>query len=121
MDKNESRATPIEVRTVELGGRFTPAAREHILQYLQSFASFEPSLGLLYSNVSGSGSWSVAAFGQQTVDELIKMYSRFGSAVCYDIDGLSAVVPQVAHIDELDSGILDFHGNRLIRLPPDDS
>jgi hypothetical protein len=111
-------APPVQVRVVELGGRFAPQARERIQQYLQSFVSFEPVLGLLYSDVSGQGSWSMAAFAQQTVDELTKMYGSFGAAVCYNIDGLQAVIPQVAHIDELDSGVLDFAGNRLVRVPP---
>lgn len=114
-------AAPAQVRVVELGGRFAPQARERIQQYLQSFVSFEPVLGLLYSDVAGQGSWSIAAFGQQTVDELTRMYGSFGAAVCYKIDGLQAVIPQVAHIDELDSGVLDFSGNRLICMPPDQS
>ena len=117
----EQAATPVQVRVVDLGGRFAPAARERINEYLQSFVSFKPVLGLLYSDVSGHGSWSIAAFGQQTVDELVKMYGSFGAAVCYDIDGFRAVVPQVAHIDELDSGLLDFTGNRLTRVPPNQS
>ena len=111
--------TPVQVRVVDLGGRFAPAARERINQYLQSFVSFEPTLGLLYSDVSGEGSWSIAAFGRETVDELVKMYGSFGAAVCYNIDGFRAIVPQVAHIDELDSGVFGFDGNRLTRILPE--
>lgn len=114
-------ATAPQVRVVDLGARFTPAAKERIDHYLASFVSFEPVLGLLYSDTAGPGSWSIAAFGQQTVDELIKMYSSFGAIVCYDIDGIRAIVPQLAHIDELDSGTLDFVGDRLVRCVPDQS
>lgn len=105
-------------RVVDLGARFTPAARERIDAYRQSFVSFEPVLGLLYSNVSGEPSWSLAALGQATVDELVSMYSSFGAVVCYDIDGVPVVVPQLAHIELLDSGTLDFVGDRLHRTPP---
>lgn len=108
-------------RVVDLGARFTPAARERITAYQNSFVSFEPVLGLLYSEVGGQPSWSLAALGQTTVDELIRMYSSFGAVVCYDIDGIAVVVPQLAHIDLLDSGTLDFVGDRLQRTPPDAS
>ena len=46
------------------------------------------------------------------------MYGSFGAVVCYDIDGVSVIVPQIAHIEQLDSGILDFVGDRLQRRPP---
>ncbi|MBT8422175.1 MAG: hypothetical protein HKN56_06205 [Gammaproteobacteria bacterium] len=108
-------------RVVDLGGRFTPAARERINDYLHSFVSFEPQLGLLYSEVGGQPSWSLAALGKATVDELVTMYSSFGAVVCYDIDGISAVVPQLAHIEMLDSGTLDFVGDRLQRVAKDTS
>lgn len=120
MSATDVVSTP-QARVVDLGGRFTPAARARITDYMQSFVSFEPVLGLLYSDVSGQGSWSIAALGQQTVDELIKMYGGFGAVVCYDIDGMRAVIPQLAHIDELDSGMLDFVGNRLVRCVPNES
>ena len=110
-----------QVRVVDLAARLTPAARERIEAYLDSFVSFEPVLGLLYSDVSGQGSWSLAAFGQATVDELVRMYGSFGAVVCYDIDGIRAIVPQLAHIEKLDSGVLDFQGNRLCRMVPDAS
>lgn len=102
-------------RVVDLGAKFAPAARQRIESYLQSFVSFEPTLGLLYSDVVDPPSWSMAALGKATVDELIKMYSGFGAVVCYNIDGLSVVVPQLGHIDQLDSGQLDFVGDRLQR------
>ena len=108
-------------RVVDLGARFTPAARERIDAYRQSFVSFEPVLGLLYSDVDDEPSWSLAALGQATVDELVAMYSSFGAVVCYDIDGISVVVPQLAHIELLDSGTLDFVGDRLHRSPPEKS
>ena len=107
-------------RVVDLGARFTPAARERITAYRQSFVSFEPVLGLLYSNADGTPSWSLAALSQTTVDELTSMYSSFGAVVHYDIDGVSVVVPQLAHIELLDSGMLDFVGDRLTRRPPDE-
>ena len=108
-------------RVVDLGASFAPAARERINGYLQSFVSFEPQLGLLYSDAGGQPSWSLAALGKTTVDELVTMYSKFGAVVCYDIDGINVVVPQLAHIELLDSGTLDFVGDRLQRIPPDAS
>lgn len=105
-------------RVVDLGAKFAPEARQRIDDYLQSFVSFEPTLGMLYSDLGDQPSWSLVAFGQTTVDELIKMYGSFGAVVCYSIDGLAVVVPQLAHIDLLDSGTLDFTGNRLIHRPP---
>lgn len=108
-------------RVVDLGARFAPAARERVTEYLHSFVSFEPVLGLLYSDVGCQPSWSLAALGKGTVDELVAMYSSFGAVVCYEIDGISVVVPQLAHIEMLDSGTLDFVGDRLQRIPPGDS
>ena len=89
-------------RVVDLGARFAPAARERISDYLQSFVSFDPVLGLLYSDVEGQPSWSMAALGKATVDELVTMYSSFGAVVCYAIDGISVVIPQLALIEMLD-------------------
>ena len=109
------------VRVVDLAARFTPAAHERIQAYLDSFVSFEPLLALLYSDASGEGSWSLAAFSQATVDEMVKMYGGFGAVVCYDIDGVRAVVPQLEHIEQLDSGVLDFRDDRLCRTAPDAS
>lgn len=102
-------------RVAELAGRFTPAARERIEHFLESFVSFTPQLGLLYSPVDGQPSWSLVAFAQPTVEELVRMYSGFGAVVCYEIDGVRVVVPQLAHINLLDSGVLDFAGSRLVR------
>ncbi len=102
-------------RVVDLGARFTPAAREHIRAYLESFVSFDPILGLLYSDADGTGSWSLAALGAATVDEMVTMYGKFGAVVWYDIDGIRLVVPQLAHIEKLDSGLLDIDNGRLVR------
>lgn len=108
-------------RVVDLGARFAPAARERIDTYLKSFVSYEPVLGLLYSDAEEPPSWSLIALGRKTVDELIKMYGGFGAVVCYDIDGVAVIVPQLAHIEQLDSGTLDFVGDRLHRRPPQNS
>lgn len=110
-----ARSDEPAARVAELAGRFTPAARQRIRDYLDSFVSFEPMLGLLYSTANGRASWSLVAFAKPTVDELVRMYGQFGAVVCYDIDGFRAVVPQVAHVDSLDAGMLDFVGNRLVR------
>ncbi len=117
----DSEVVERQPRVVDLGAKFTPAARERIEKYLLSFVSFEPILGLLYSNLDEQPSWSLVALGQATVDELVKMYGSFGAVVCYDIDGVAIVVPQLAHIELLDSGTLDFSGDRLLRRPPEGS
>ena len=105
------------VRVFQLETRFTPEARARIESFLQSFVSFEPVLGLLYGDLpadgSGKGTWSIAALGRQTVDDMIEMYARFGAVICYDIDGIQVVVPQIGHINELEAGVLDFAGDRL--------
>jgi hypothetical protein len=113
--KDSGDAVQRAPRTESLGARFTAAAREHIEHYLHSFVSFEPVGGLLYSTANGEGSWSVAAFGQATVDELVEMYGRFGAVVYYDIDGILLVIPQLAHIEQLDSGVLDIADGRIVR------
>ena len=107
-------------RVVDLGAKFSPAARERIESYLRSFVSFEPTLGLLYSDISKPASWSLVALGKTTVDELVKLYGSFGAVVCYDIDGISVIIPQMAHIEQLDSGTLDFVGDRLQSSPSAD-
>ena len=104
------------VEVAPLGASFTPEARQRISDYLHSFVSFEPTLCLLYSHksVNGSnGSWSVAAYGSQTVNEMVEMYAGFGSIVLYDLDGLDVLVPQLAHIADLESGTLGFVGDRI--------
>ena len=109
------------IRTVRLDTRFTPEARERIVKFMQSFVSFKPVLGLLYGDVpadgSAKGTWSIAALGQQTVDDLIEMYAGFGAVICYDIDDIQVVVPQIGHINELESGVLEFSGDRLRLIP----
>jgi hypothetical protein len=109
------------IRTVRLDTRFTPDARERIVKFMQSFVSFKPVLGLLYGDVpadgSAKGTWSIAALGQQTVDDLIEMYAGFGAVICYDIDDIQVVVPQIGHINELETGVLEFSGDRLRLIP----
>ncbi|MEJ2140102.1 MAG: hypothetical protein P8Y61_11750 [Gammaproteobacteria bacterium] len=109
------------IRTVRLDTKFTPEARERIVKFMQSFVSFKPVLGLLYGDVpadgAAKGTWSIAALGQQTVDDLIDMYAGFGAVICYDIDDIQVVVPQIGHINELEAGVLEFSGDRLRLIP----
>lgn len=115
----ETEISERQPRVVDLGARFTPEARERIEAFRRSFVSFEPRLGLLYSNVGDEPSWSLTAFGEQTVRELMNMYGSFGAVVCYDIDGVDVIVPQLAHIELLDSGTLEFQGDRICRREAD--
>ena len=105
------------VRVVQLDTTFTPDARQRVIRFLQSFVSFKPVLGLLYGAPSpesrGEGTWSITALGQETVDDMIAMYSSFGAVICYDIDGIETVIPQIGHINELESAVLEFSGDRL--------
>ena len=114
-----------KVTVATLGATFSPSARERITRYLQSFESFEPTLGLLYGAISrdgsGKGSWSIAALDSNTVADLVSMYEGFGSVVCYELDGIRVVIPQLAHIDELESGVLDFVGDRIAPLPAEET
>lgn len=106
-----------------LEGRFAPAARERIESFLASFRSFEPTLGLLYGDldgrVAGGPSWSITAFGPQTVHDIVRMYASFGAVVSYEFDGIRIVVPQMAHLAKLEGAELDFRGSRLVPNPPD--
>ena len=114
-----------KVEVAPLGATFSPSARERITSYLQSFESFEPTLGLLYGAVapdgSGKGSWSLAALDSSTVAELVKMYAGFGAVVCYELDGIRVVIPQLAHIAELESGVLEFVGDRIQPMPAEET
>lgn len=105
-----------EPETGKLGGHFSPSARERVDSFLESFKSFQPTLALLYGNAGGaeSGSWSMQAVSSDVVDELAQMYSGFGAVVCYELDGIRVLVPQLSHIEELDKGVLEFSGDRLI-------
>jgi hypothetical protein len=113
-------ATP-EPEVGKLEGRFAPAARQRITDYLHSFRSFEPTLVLLYGNSGGTepGSWSLQAISKSMLVDLIHMYSGFGAVICFDLDGIRVVVPQLSHIEELDNGALDFQGDRLISITAD--
>lgn len=123
--QNQDQELVRQVEVVQLDTRFTPQARDRINEFLASFHSFEPTLGLLYGDLaadgSGKGSWSLTAFGRRTVDDIIDMYAGFGAVVCYDLDGINAVIPQVGHIDELESAELEYVGGRLRPLPPKES
>ena len=91
------------IRTVRLETRFTPEARERIVKFMQSFVSFKPVLGLLYGDVpadgAAKGTWSIAALGQQTVDDLIDMYAgeadQIGALAAY---GFSQPVGAVSQL-----------------------
>lgn len=116
MDESDKQA-----KLVRLEAIFAPDAHDKIQTYLRSFVSFEPTLGLLYGAETapgaGDGSWSIAALDQATVNEMIEMYANFGAVICYDISGIRVVIPQIAHIDKLETGRLDFVDNRLHRVP----
>jgi hypothetical protein len=106
----------------KLKGTFAPSTKQRITKFLKSFSSFEPTLGLLYGDlegkVAGKASWSITALGPRTVDDMIELYGSFGAVVCYELDGLRVVVPQTAHIAELDGGVLEFKSTRLLPTPP---
>ena len=51
-------------RVVDLGASFAPAARARVDEYLRSFVSFEPVLGLLYSDIDEPPSWSLVALAK---------------------------------------------------------
>ncbi len=114
-NRHLSQAAPLK-------GKFSPAAKQRIADFLASIRSFEPTLGLLYGDVAGvvagRPSWSITAFAPATVAEMTDMYASFGAVVTYDLDGFRVLVPQMAHIGELDGGVLDFKDNRLILTAP---
>ena len=122
MEQNDSDEIISPVKPALLGTRLSPAARQQIVEFLQLFQSFEPTLALLYGgrqpDGSVAGSWSITAYGPEIVNDLIQMYGGFGAAVCYEIEGIKVVVPQIAHIGELESGQLDFVAGRLCAIPP---
>ena len=125
MQQNESDEITSPVNPVPLGATLSPAARQQIVEFLQSFESFEPTLGLLYGGLepdgSVAGSWSLTAYGPETVTDLIQMYASFSAVVCYELEGIKVVVPQLAHIGELKSGQLEFVAGRLSPIPPKES
>ena len=118
-DQDEASITHVEIAPLDV--TFSPAARERVNQFLQSFESFQPTLGLLYGDLSpggsGKGSWSLVAYGPETVNEMIEMYAGFGTIVCFDLDGIDVVIPQIARVAELESGVLEFAGDRLVTVP----
>ena len=109
-------------QSAPLKGKFTPAAKQRITDFLAGIRSFEPTLCLLYGDVqgvvAGRPSWSITAFAPATVAEMTEMYASFGAVVSYELDGFRVVVPQMAHIAELDTGTLDFKDNRLVQTVP---
>ena len=109
-----SEPTP-ELR--RLGAQLTPTAREHIDANLDAIRSFVPTLGLLYGNnhaaADSAGSWSVIAYSDENVQELVDFYGQFGAAVCFELDGYKVVVPQIGQLQQLESGLVDMRDNRL--------
>lgn len=106
----------------KLKSTFSPSTKQRIRKFLESFKSFEPTLGLLYGDlegqVAGKASWSITALGSGTVDDVVELYGSFGAVVCYELDGFRVIVPQTAHLAELDGGVLEFRHNRLIAAQP---
>jgi hypothetical protein len=120
----ELRPSDAQIPEPEVGrleGCFSSAARQRILDYLQSFHSFEPRLVLLYGDAGGTepGSWSLQAISSPMLLDLAHMYSGFGGVICFDLDGIQVVVPQLSRIDQLDKGILEFRGDRLFVVAVD--
>jgi hypothetical protein len=101
----------------KLGGRFSPPAREFVEARLALIKSYVPTVGLLYgvdpALEEGRGSWSVAAYAQETVADLVNFYGRFGAKVCFELDGMRVVIAQIGHLKQLDSGLLELRHNRL--------
>jgi hypothetical protein len=112
----------VPAEAAKLKGTFAPSTKQRITKFLESFSSFEPTLGLLYGDlegkVAGKASWSITALGPRTVDDMIELYGSFGALVCYELDGFRVVVPQTAHIAELDGGVFEFKSTRLLPVPP---
>jgi len=100
-----------------LDSTLVSSARQTIQQFLDSFVSFEPTLGLLFGEVSpsddASGSWSLCAYDSQTAGELIESYERFGASVCFDLDGFRVLIPQLARVPLLRGVELDLVENRI--------
>jgi len=106
----------------KLKSTFSRSTKQRISKFLESFTSFEPTLGLLYGDlegkVAGKPSWSITALGPRTVDDMVELYGSFGAVVCYEMDGFRVMVPQTAHLAELDGGVLEFRDNRLVATAP---
>jgi hypothetical protein len=116
----QAASSAAKPQVARLKGRFTPEAKQRITQFLQSFESFRPTLALLYGDIygqiAGRPSWSMTAYGPRTVADMVEMYATFGSVVLYELDGFQVIVPQLAHIAELDGGTLEFAGDRIRRV-----
>ncbi len=101
----------------KLGATLTPEARAYIDARLGAIVSFEPAPGLLYGNQhtmpNAQGSWSLIAYSEENVRELADFYGQFGAEVCFELDGLKVVVPQIGRLDQLDSGSLQLRDQRL--------
>jgi hypothetical protein len=108
---------------LKLGVRLSPAARRHIEQSLAAITGYEPTLGLLYgidpALEAGRGSWSVAAYAPETVNDLISTYGRFGANVRFELDGIPAVIAQIGQVKQLGAGTLELRHNRLWLMPED--
>ena len=122
MATEEQEVVTRRPQVAPLNARLTPAAKQRIEQFLADFHSFEPNLALLYGDIDGKvggrPSWSITAYGERTADDMIEMYASFGAVVCYELDGLKVLIPQMSHIGELDGCTLDFVGDCLSSTPP---
>jgi hypothetical protein len=106
---------PDDVRP--LGVRLAPEARRFVDEYLAAVRTFEPTLGLLYGNghaAEATGSWSVIAYSDAAVQELVEFYANFGASVRFELDGVPVVIPQIGRAGKLNSGVLEMRDNRLL-------
>jgi len=114
---NAKAGDKAQTELVRLKGLFTPAAKQRINEFLASFETFVPTLALLYGNqtpnITDKAPWSLMAINEQLLADTVELYARFGAVVCYELDGFKVIVPQIAHISGLDSGTLEFKGDRL--------
>ena len=101
----------------KLGAQYESDARQQVETFLNGITMYTPTLGLLYGispdDSNSEGSWSLIAYGDKNVAELTATYERFGAAVCFDLDGIPTVIPQIGHARKLQSGVLEFKNNRL--------
>ena len=106
-----------------LGVRLGSATRDRIERFLTSFETFSPTLGLLYGYPAGNpalpGSWSMVAFGPETVADLDTSYAAFGASARFDLDGIEVLIPQLGHVAKLRRGEFYFDGGRLVVGPPE--
>lgn len=113
----DEKSVETKAQTGSLKGTFAPAAKQRVADFLESFETFEPTLGLLYGDiagdVAGGPSWSMTALDPRTVADTIELYASFEAVVCYELDGFQVLIPQLSHTEELNAGALDFIDNRI--------